>query len=310
MSGANQREFVSICEVGPRDGLQNERVHLALDDKSQLVAGLVKAGLRQIEVGSFVSPKAVPAMADTDALTTRVKRTHGAGIRTLGLVVNAQGFDRALAAGVDGVCIVTVVSETLCQKNNRCSSQQATDTAVALIKRAKESGLSTRVDVATSWVCPYEGQVPLEAVQRVADQVWEYQPDELAFCDSIGHAHPYQVAKLFAAFGERYDRSRLVAHFHDTQALGLANATAALFQGIRRFDASVGGLGGCPFAPGAKGNLATEDLVHLCHLSGFETGVHLDDLWATVAFLEQQIGRPLGGQSRSWFHSTQRPEHN
>jgi len=306
----NHQEFVHICEVGPRDGLQNEAVHLSIEDKSALIAGVLKAGLRQVEVGSFVSPKAVPAMADTDALTTMVKGTYSSGLRALGLVVNAKGFDRALAAGVDGVCIVTVVSESLCQKNNGCSSPAATATAVDLLKRAKANGLFARVDVATSWVCPYEGPIALEQVQRVADQIWEYQPDELAFCDSIGHAHPYQVASLFAAFGERYERSSLVAHFHDTQALGLANATAALLQGIRRFDSSLGGLGGCPFAPGAKGNLATEDLVHLCHRIGFETGISLTELWATIAELEPKIGRTLGGQSRSWFHATQHKTDN
>ena len=306
----NDQDFVHICEVGPRDGLQNEAVHLSIEDKSALIAGVLKAGLRQVEVGSFVSPKAVPAMADTDALTTMVKSTYNSGLRALGLVVNAKGFDRALAAGVDGVCIVTVVSESLCQRNNGCSSQTATATAVDLLKRARSHGLFARVDVATSWVCPYEGPIALEQVQRLADQIWEYQPDELAFCDSIGHAHPYQVASLFAAFGERYERSRLVAHFHDTQALGLANATAALFQGIRRFDSSLGGLGGCPFAPGAKGNLATEDLVHLCHRIGFETGISLSELWATIAVLERRIGRPLGGQSRSWFQATQLKNNN
>ncbi len=296
-------EVVHICEVGPRDGLQNEPVSLSLDDRAAMVAGLMAAGLEQIEIGSFVNPKAVPAMADTDQLVPQLKRVHGNQLRALGLVMNERGFDRALAAGVDGVCIVTVVSKTLCLKNNGCEPDEAAARAVALIKRARAAGLFVRVDVATAWVCPYEGVIPLASVLRQADQIWEYQPDELAFCDSIGHAHPLQVASLFAACGERYGLDRLVAHFHDTQAMGLANAAAALLQGVRRFDASIGGLGGCPFAPGAKGNLATEDLVHLCERSGFTTGIHVAKLWSVVQQLEARIGRPLGGQSRAWFSS-------
>lgn len=296
-------ERVHVTEVGPRDGLQNECATLTLEDRLDLVDGLLAAGVTQIELGSFVSPKAVPAMAGTDALVVAAKARHGPKLRGLGLVMNEKGFDRALAAGADGVCIVTVVSETLCQKNNRCSSEEATATAVRLLQRARAAGLYARVDIATAWVCPYEGQISLEQVRRHADQLWEFQPDEMAFCDSIGHAHPYQVAKLFAELGERYGRSRLVAHFHDTQALGLANATAALMQGVRRFDASVGGLGGCPFAPGAKGNLATEDLVHLCDRIGFATSIDVTKLWPVVARLEERIGRPLGGQSKAYFTS-------
>lgn len=296
-------ERVYVTEVGPRDGLQNEPAELTLEDRLELVDGLLAAGQTQIELGSFVSPKAVPAMAATDALVKAAKARHGAKLRGLGLVMNEKGFDRALEAGADGVCIVTVVSETLCQKNNRCSSDEATATAVRLLQRARAAGLYARVDIATAWVCPYEGPIGLEQVRRQADQLWEYQPDEMAFCDSIGHAHPYQVAKLFEELGERYGRSRLVAHFHDTQALGLANATAALMQGVRRFDASIGGLGGCPFAPGAKGNLATEDLVHLCDRIGFATGIDVKRLWPVVLRLEERIGRPLGGQSKAYYSS-------
>lgn len=296
-------EVVHICEVGPRDGLQNEPRLLGLASKLEMVAALRHAGLAQIELGSFVSPKAVPAMADTDELAMAVRRLGDRGLRTLGLVMNDKGFERAAAAGVDGVCIVTVVSPTLCQKNNRVTPEEATRIACELLKKAKARGLFTRVDIATSWVCPFEGPIAPETVMAHADRLWEYQPDEMALCDSIGGAQPYEVARLFEAFGARYERERLVAHFHDTEGLGLANVTAALFQGIRRFDASIGGLGGCPFAPGAKGNLATEDLVHLCDKLGFHTGVKLDSLWQAVTLLEGKMGRPLGGQTKAWFHS-------
>lgn len=297
------QDAVHICEVGLRDGLQNESVHLALDEKKRIFDDLVAAGLRQIEIGSFVNPKAVPAMADTDRLADAIRDTAPRSVQTLGLIMNEKGLDRALASGVRGVCIVAVVSETLCLKNNRCTSQESTDMAIKLLQRAKAAGLMVRIDVATAWACPYEGQISIEQVKKLSDQIWEYQPDELAFCDSIGFAHPFQVSSLFEELGERYDRSRLVAHFHDTKAMGLANATAALLQGIRRFDASLGGLGGCPFAPGAKGNLATEDLVHLSDSLGLDSGIELKKLWPIVARLEARMGRPLGGQSKTWFQS-------
>lgn len=294
-------DFVHICEVGPRDGLQNEAKTLGTDDKLELISMIAAAGVKTIEIGSFVNPKSVPTMADTDAVAIAARRQLGPDITTLGLIVNERGFDRALAAGVTGVCIVTVVSKTLCARNNRMTPDEATAMAVKLVQRAKAAGLKTRVDIATAWVCPYEGVIDREQVRQHADLIWEHQPDEMAFCDSIGFADPLSVARLFTEFGERYDRSRLVAHFHDTQALGLANATAALMTGVRRFDASLGGLGGCPFAPGARGNLATEDLVHLCHAAGLTTGINLNQLLEAIRHLEGVMERPLTGQSRRWL---------
>jgi hydroxymethylglutaryl-CoA lyase len=293
---------INICEVGPRDGLQNEPSQLSVEDKLGFIDGLQKSGLKQIEVRSFVHPKAIPAMADTDLLMAGIKETN-CDSQHLGLIMNERGLERAIKAGVDGVCIVTVVSETLCQKNNRRSSQEACDMAIKLIKEAKANDLYVRVDVAPAWVCPYEGVIPVERLLRFTDQIWEFSPDELALCDTIGAADPQSVSKLFEVLGDRYERSKLVAHFHDTQALGLANATAALFQGIRRFDASLGGLGGCPFAPGARGNIATEDLVHLCESMGFNTGIDLSQLWQTVDYMKVLVQRDIGGQSQRWWQS-------
>ncbi|MCX6130362.1 MAG: hydroxymethylglutaryl-CoA lyase [Proteobacteria bacterium] len=297
------REVVHICEVGLRDGLQNESAEFSVDEKMHIFAGLVAAGLEHIEIGSFVNPKAVPAMANTDLFADEIKQKYPTSPCILGLIMNERGLERAIRSGVDGVCIVSVVSESLCQKNNRCSAQESVAMAIKLLQEAKRAGLFVRVDIATAWVCPYEGAIPIDSVKKMSDQIWEYGPDEMAFCDSIGHAHPFQVRDLFAELGERYDRSRLVAHFHDTKAMGLANASAALLEGIRRFDASLGGLGGCPFAPGAKGNLATEDLAHLCASIGFETGMNIKALRALIAPLEAKIGRELGGQSKAWFNS-------
>lgn len=310
-------DHLVICEVGPRDGLQNEKAFLSLDLKEKLINDLVACGLSQIEVGSFVSPKAVPAMADTDQLVERLKSRRlwaqkgGSAVGALdrdpvflGLVLNEKGLERALACGVDGVCIVAVVSDTLSAKNNRCSARESFETAVYLVRQAKSQGLLTRVDIATAWNCPYEGEISLSQVIPLADLIWEQEPHELAFCDSIGHASPFRVAELFDFFGHRYGFERLAAHFHDTKGLGLANAASALLAGVRRFDASIGGLGGCPFAPGAKGNLATEDLIHLVHECGWQTGISLDSLWKLVDFCKSSLSKEhLGGQSAAWFQS-------
>ena len=301
---------IEICEVAPRDGLQNEKVLLSCEEKIAFIERLEAVGLSQMEIGSFVHPKAVPAMADTDAVMKGLAgRRQQAKSRHLGIIMNERGLERAIKAGVAGVCIVTVVSESLSQKNNRRSALDACKTALELLKGAKAHGLYTRVMVAPSFVCPFEGEVALDAVLRHADAAYEFSPDELVFCDTIGAAHPRAVTELFTAVKERYGLESITAHFHDTRALGLANAAAAMQVGIRRFDASLGGLGGCPFAPGAKGNLATEDLVHLCHEMGLETSVSLSGLWETVAFMESLIKRPLGGQSKSFWLSKQGKNH-
>ena len=301
-------ESIRICEVGPRDGLQNERHPLTTEQKALFLNGLREAGLNYLEAGSFVHPKAVPTMADTDLLLQQVKTDQE--YLTTGLIMNERGFDRALQAGVDGVCIVTVVSETLCQKNNRRSTQEALETAINLIKLAKENNLFIRVDVAPAWVCPMEGQTKPEQVFRVTDQIWEYGVDELTLCDTVGYAQPRQVRSLFEQIADRYDIKRIGAHFHDTQAMALANCSAALEVGVRLFDSSAGGLGGCPFAPGARGNLATEDLVLLAEKSGFSTGVNLSKLWNVIDNMSQTLERPIGGQTKDWWSSRGRHMHN
>ncbi|RMG95311.1 MAG: hydroxymethylglutaryl-CoA lyase [Chloroflexi bacterium] len=302
-------DYLKIYEVGPRDGLQNEATAVTTEQKLRLIDGLVKAGLRHIEVTSFVHPKAVPQMADADAVMRATLQKHGdKGINFVGLVFNQKGYDRALAAGCRHMAFGVAVSETMSQKNTRMSTRQALNITRSLLEQARRDGVWTRVYLITAWVCPFEGPVPPHKTIAVAEEVWAMGVDELALGDTIGHAHPLEVGRLVEDLGRRLDINKLAVHLHDTQALGLANATAALQAGVRIFDSSVGGLGGCPFAPGAAGNLATEDLVFLAYKMGLGTGVDFDALWQVVYEMEQIVGRPVGGRIRQWWESVCRIE--
>jgi hydroxymethylglutaryl-CoA lyase len=294
-------EKVTICDVGPRDGLQNEKSPVSTEDKQRLVDELVQAGVDQIELTSFVSPKAVPQMADAAELVAYARRYPQAHFRTL--IINEKGYERAVAAGATAIAIVLVTTETFCQKNNRMSVAESLATTKRLLVRAKHDGIWSRVYLAAAWVCHYEGPTPRDTVLRLADEVWEAGVDELALADTIGHAHPLEVGELCEIVGQRYDMSRVAVHVHDTTAMGLANCAAAISAGVRRLDGAVAGLGGCPFAPGAAGNLATEDLVYMVHKMGFHTGVDLDKLWQVVLSVEAMVGRPVGGRTRKFWES-------
>jgi hydroxymethylglutaryl-CoA lyase len=296
-------EFVKIYEVGPRDGLQNEARPISTDDKNCLVDGLVAAGLADIELTSFVRPNAVPQLTDADNVMERALRVHP-GNRFVGLVFNERGYDRALATGCRHMATGVSLTETFSQRNTRRSVGEAMDTCRLLIQRARRDGVWMRVYLMTVWVCPYEGPTPPDRVVRYCDQIWDMGVDELALGDTIGFAHPLEVGRLVERLGKRLDMSRLAVHLHDTQALGLANATAALQAGVRILDSSIGGLGGCPFAPGAAGNLATEDLVFMAYKMGLGTGVDFAALWQVVYDLERIVGRPIGGRIRAWWESS------
>lgn len=293
-------EFLKICEVGPRDGLQNEATPVSTAQKQKLLDGAMDAGLRYIELTSFVSAKAVPQMADADQMMPYAREKYPTG-HFNGLIINEKGYERAIEAGTKGVAVVVVVSEALSQRNSRMSVAESLATCAKIVARAKSEGVFTRVYLAVAWVCPYEGATPPEKVIACADTVWEMGVDELALADTIGHAHPLEVGRLIEQCGKRYDMRKLAVHLHDTQALGLANAAAAISAGVRIVDASVGGLGGCPFAPGARGNLATEDLVFMAHKMGFETGVDIEKLWNTVNDADGMVGRRVGGRIREWW---------
>lgn len=295
-------DYIKVYEVGPRDGLQNEATPVSTAQKNRLVDGLIDAGLQHIELTSFVHPKAVPQMADADEVTA-VNRQKYPHINFVGLVFNQRGYDRALAAGCRAIACGVSVSETFSQKNTRMSSQEAQAISRSLVEQARRDGLWTRAYVMTAWVCPFEGPTPPHKTVAVAEALWTLGVDELAIADTIGFANPLDVGRLMENLGRRLDMNRLAVHLHDTQAMGLANATTALQAGVRIFDSSIGGLGGCPFAPGAAGNLATEDLVFLAYKMGIGTGVDFQRLWDVVHELETYIGHPVGGRIRAWWES-------
>ncbi len=302
-------DLLKIYEVGPRDGLQNEAVALSAAQKGRLIGGLVEAGLRHIEVTSFVHPTAVPQLADADEVMAETVSLYGAtGIELTGLVFNDRGYERAVANGCRSLAFGAAVSETFSLRNTHNTPRQALDTARRLVARAREEGLRTRFYLMTAWVCPFEGPVSPHKTLALVQEIADWGVDEIAVADTIGHADPLSVGRLIDLIARRIDISRLAAHLHDTQALGLANATAALQAGIRTFDSSVGGLGGCPFAPGAAGNLSTEDVVFMAHKVGLGTGVDFRRLWEVVYALERDIGRPIGGRIRQWWESSQDQE--
>ncbi len=301
-------EFLEIQDVAPRDGLQMHPDFIETDQKIHLISALVESGIKRMELSSFVSPRAIPQMANAPELFAEIGQRlpgHDA-VEYMALVVNEKGYDRAVSSGAKAITAVIACSETLSQRNSRQSLEEATDYTCRVLRRAKADGIKTRVTLGVAWVCPYEGQVPEERILKLADTLWEHGADELALADTIGHASPLAVGRLCEAVGHRTDMAQLAVHLHDTLAFGLANAAAAISAGVRKLDASTGGLGGCPFAPGSAGNLATEDLVLMAEKMGFETGISLDALHGAVRVAQTIVDRPLGGRTRPWW--TQRKQ--
>jgi hydroxymethylglutaryl-CoA lyase len=300
-------DYLKVYEVGPRDGLQNESTPIGSEDKARLIDGLVEAGLRSIEVTSFVHPKAVPQMADADQIMAQTMARHGAEQRQfVGLVFNERGYERAIESGCRAISIGVAVSEAFSRANTGMSNAEALAKARKLVGWAKRDGLWTRVYLSAGWVCPFEGPVRPERTIAHAERLWEMEMDELAIADTVGHANPLEVGQLMEELGKRLDMDKLAVHLHDTQALGMANSTAAIQAGVRIHDVSIGGLGGCPFAPGAAGNMATEDLVFLAYKLGLGTGIDFVALWDVVYQIEKLIGRRVGGRIRAWWESSGR----
>ena len=289
-----------ITDVSPRDGLQNQAVAVSTDAKLELIARLVRAGVGSVEATSFVSPKAVPQMADAGALVPRIQAAWPQ-LRTSVLVPNLKGLERAHAAGAQEIAVVLSATDTMNRKNINMGLEEAAQVSEQTLAAAQQLGLRTRAYVAVAFDCPFEGETPLAQVLGLVERMRAANAQEIVIADTIGAAAPAQVKARMAAIAQIVPVDRLAVHLHDTRGLGAANAWAAIEAGVRRLDASVGGIGGCPFAPGAAGNLATEDLVLMAERSGLATGISLDGLLDAVAFAEQQLQRPLGGRSSAWL---------
>jgi len=293
---------VRIYEVGPRDGLQNETAPIPTEAKLRFIELLADAGLREIEVTSFVSPRAIPQLADAGELMSRLERRPG--MRYPVLVPNSRGLERAEAAGAEAVCVFTAASEPFTRANINMTIAESIDAFKPVLARARERGWWTRGYVSTAFGCPYQGDVGEAAVVGVALQLLELGVEELSIGDTIGVAGPADVRRVVRALlGAGIDTERLTMHFHDTRGTALANVSAAIDLGIRCFDASTGGTGGCPYAPGAAGNLATEDLVYMLDREGLSHGVDLDRLIVAARYISGALGRPLGtkvGQAGGW----------
>ncbi|MFF3228396.1 hydroxymethylglutaryl-CoA lyase [Nocardia suismassiliense] len=282
---------VTLVEVAPRDGLQNEPEILAVDDKVELVRRSVDAGLRRIEAVSFVNPRRVPQMADAEAVMAGAPRIDG--VSYAGLVFNDRGLDRALAAGVDEINIVVVASDSFSQRNQGCSTMEGVERWEKLAARAREAGLLRTVTIAAAFGCPFDGEVPESTVLQLIRRVSEAGPDEIALADSIGVGTPDRVRALVAGAAAIAPEVALRCHFHNTRNTGYANAVAALEAGVRVLDASTGGIGGCPFAPAATGNIATEDLLYTLDRMGIETGVRIEPVIETGSWLGELLGKPV-----------------
>lgn len=294
---------VTVVEVGPRDGLQNEAAAVATVDKIAFTDALSAAGLPVIEVSAFVSPKWVPQMADAAEVFAGITRRPSA--RYAALVPNLSGLERARAAGVTDVAVFAAASEAFSLRNINQSIDDSMQTYRGVCARALEMGMRVRGYVSTAFGCPFEGDVAPGTVARVAGSLADMGAFEVAISDTIGVAHPGQVPRIVEAVAERIGLERIALHFHDTRGTALANVLTALRLGIATFDASAGGLGGCPYAPGAAGNLATEDLIYMLDGLGIQTGVDLERLVEASAFMESRVGHPL--PSRYYRAAVRRP---
>jgi hydroxymethylglutaryl-CoA lyase/(R)-citramalyl-CoA lyase len=283
---------VTVCDVGPRDGLQNEAKTLPPDVRAALVNRLAAAGVPRVEAVSFVNPARVPAMAGPEEVVAELVRLDSCDYA--GLVLNERGYDRLRETGLDRVHFTFGATDSFSRRNANASVDESLATAARVLSRAQEDGLPSSVSISVAFGCPFEGAVDPQHVLRLADEVVTLGADEVVFADTIGVAVPSRVAELV---GEGTKLGKPVGiHLHNTRSTGFANAWAALQAGAEVFDASVGGVGGCPFAPRATGNIATEDLVYLLHGEGVETGVDLGALIEIAGWLEGVLGRELPGQ--------------
>ena len=283
---------IEIVDVGPRDGLQNEDKTLSPEIRAELCEKLAAAGVPRVEAASFVNPKRVPQMAGAEEVMATIERSPATSYA--GLVLNEKGYERAIEAGVDEVRYAFPVTETFAKRNQNTTVEEATQLAARLVERARLDGVRVSITLSAAFGDPFEGKVEPEHVLQIAGSVAASAPDEIVLADTIGVGVPSQMRKLVE--GVAAHGITVGCHFHDTRNTGIANATAAVESGATVLDASVGGTGGCPFAPRATGNIATEDLVYLLHGMGCETGIDLDALIEVAAWLAEQLDKELPGQ--------------
>ena len=283
------KSYVKVVEVGPRDGLQNEKQLVPAATTIELIERLANAGLPVVEATSFGSPKWVPQMADADEVLAGVKRKQGVGYPVL--VPNVQGLERAMAAGVEEIALFTAASSAFTKKNINATVEESLERMAPVIEQALAKNIKVRAYVSTVLGCPYQGEVPVSEVVRVTKALVDQGVYEISLGDTIGVGTPRKAREMLRACADAVGMDKLAAHFHDTRGQALANVLACLEEGVRVVDASVSGLGGCPYANGASGNLATEDLIYMLHGMGFETGVNLDALLDTSRWISSALGR-------------------
>ncbi|UTR10254.1 hydroxymethylglutaryl-CoA lyase [Evansella sp. LMS18] len=286
--------MINICEVGPRDGLQNEKEIVSTADKVELINRLIKAGIKKIEAVSFVNPKVVPQMADAEQVMNSIP-SHPE-VSYSGLVLSRKGLDRALNTKIDTVNVVLAVSEQFNLKNARRSVKQSQEELVEVILETERAGRKPAGVLGTVFGCPYEGSVSIDKVFSIANSFIEAGCKEIVLADTTGMANPLQVKQVTESFVKAFgEEIELRLHFHNTRGLGLANTLAAYQAGVQSFDSSIAGLGGCPFAPKAVGNVCTEDMVNMFHRMSADTNLNLEELIKTSHWIENIIGRPLPG---------------
>lgn len=288
---SNPRRTVEIIDVGPRDGLQNEPTVLDIATKVDFIGRLADAGIRRMEAVSFVNPKRVPQMADAEEVMAALPDDDG--VTYIGLVLNRRGLDRALAAGCREINYALVASDVFSQKNQGTTIEQAVDVYAEIAAVAKAAGVRCSLTISTAFGCPFQGEVPPERVIGLVERCAGDDTFEIALADTIGCAVPSQVADLFGAVKDTAPAARFRAHFHNTRNTGLANCYAAVEAGVQSIDASAGGIGGCPFAPRATGNVPSEDLVYMLDRMGIETGIDIDKLIAAGEWIGEQLGHAV-----------------
>ena len=291
---------VFINEVGLRDGLQAQSKHLSVEERCQLFDQLAVTGVSSIEIGSFVSPKAVPQMAGTDRVLGYAL-TQNKSVALNALVPNRKGYDLALASGCKEVNVVVSSTDTMNRKNINMTTAEIMAASQGIIESAVADGVRVNAYVAVAFECPFEGAVDPEQVVRLSKRLADWGAQRIVIADTIGAANPFAVDALLRGLLMCVQPERVACHFHDTRAMGLANVYAALQAGVRHFDTSIGGLGGCPFAPGASGNVATEDVALLCQQAGFDSGIDFSALLNAVDLVKQLTGTAKGGRAHYWL---------